>query len=96
MKKCVLGTVLCVLLAGSSCKEKEQTTEMEKPEESYDEVVIMCAEAEYPEYQKFIDKAEKELDLKIIVKGYPENADNRQAKISTILASGEDSVDIFL
>ena len=95
MKKCVLGTVLCVLLAGSSCKEKEQTTEMEKPEESYDEVVIMCAEAEYPEYQKFIDKAEKELDLKIIVKGYPENADNRQAKISTILASGEDSVDIF-
>ena len=68
---------------------------MEKPEESYDEVVIMCAEAEYPEYQKFIDKAEKELDLKIIVKGYPENADNRQAKISTILASGEDSVDIF-
>lgn len=95
MKKCVLGIVLCVLLAGSSCKEKEQTTEMEKPEESYDEVVIMCAEAEYPEYQKFIDKAEKELDLKIIVKGYPENADNRQAKISTILASGEDSVDIF-
>lgn len=95
MKKCVLGTVLCVLLAGSSCKEKEQTTEMEKPEESYDEVVIMCAEAEYPEYQKFLDKAEKELDLKIIVKGYPENADNRQAKISTILASGEDSVDIF-
>ena len=38
---------------------------------------------------------EKELGLKIRIVSYPENADNRQAEVSTILSAGEDSVDIF-
>ena len=55
----------------------------------------MHVDANYPEFQKFIDQAEKDLDLKIHIVSYPENADNRQAEVSTILSAGEDSVDIF-
>ena len=55
----------------------------------------MHVDADYPEFQKFIDQAEKDLDLKIHIVSYPENADNRQAEVSTILSAGEDSVDIF-
>ena len=95
MKKCVLGIVLCILLACNSCREKEEIPENENTEKTSEEITIMCTEAEYPEYQKFIEQAENELNLRITVLAYPENADNRQAKISTILASGEDSVDIF-
>ena len=95
MKKCVLGIILCILLTGNSCREKEEIPEHENTEGTSGEITIMCTEAEYPQYQKFIKQTENELNLRITVLAYPENADNRQAKISTILASGEDSVDIF-
>ena len=40
-------------------------------------------------------ETEEALDMEIHVTACPENADNRQAKISTILSAGETSVDIF-
>lgn len=95
MKKCVLGVLVCVLCLFTGCKEKTQNVEEERTEETKDEITIMHVDADYPEFQKFIAQAEKELNLKINILSYPENADNRQAEISTILSAGEDSVDIF-
>ena len=40
-------------------------------------------------------ETEEALDMEIHVTACPENADNRKAKISTILSAGETSVDIF-
>ena len=54
MKKCVLGIILCILLTGNSCREKEEIPEHENTEGTSGEITIMCTEAEYPEYQKFI------------------------------------------
>ncbi len=60
-----------------------------------EKITIMHIDAEVPGFQEFIKQAEKELNLEIQVISYPANADVRQAKISTILAAGESSVDIF-
>ena len=98
MKKCVLGILLCSLLLGTGMGCREKVREKEIPEtgkSGQDEITIMHVDADYPEFQKFIDQAEKDLDLKIHIVSYPENADNRQAEVSTILSAGEDSVDIF-
>ena len=98
MKKYVLGILFCSCLLGTGigCSEKAREEKIPETEKSgQDEITIMHVDADYPEFQKFIDQAEKDLDLKIHIVSYPENADNRQAEVSTILSAGEDSVDIF-
>lgn len=98
LKKCVLGILLCSLLLGTGmgCKGKGPGKEIpETGKSGQDEITIMHVDADHPEFQKFIEQAEKELGLKIRIVSYPENADNRQAEVSTILSAGEDSVDIF-
>lgn len=47
----------------------------------------MHIDADNKRFQDFIEETEK-LDMEITVEKCPSNADNRQAKISTILASG--------
>ena len=98
MKKYVLGILFCSCLLGTGIGCSEKAREEKIPEagkNSQNEITIMHVDANYPEFQKFIDQAEKDLDLKIHIVSYPENADNRQAEVSTILSAGEDSVDIF-
>lgn len=98
MKKYVLGILFCSCLLGTgiSCSEKAREEKIpETGKSGQNEITIMHVDADYPEFQKFIDQAEKDLDLKIHIVSYPENADNRQAEVSTILSAGEDSVDIF-
>ena len=48
-----------------------------------------------PGFRKFIENAEKELNLEIETIACPADADVRQAKISTILEAGDSSIDIF-
>ena len=98
MKKYVLGILFCSCLLGTGigCSEKAREEKiLETGKSGQNEITIMHVDADYPEFQKFIDQAEKDLDLKIHIVSYPENADNRQAEVSTILSAGEDSVDIF-
>lgn len=98
MKKYVLGILFCSCLLGTGIGCSEKAREEKIPEtgkSGQNEITIMHVDADYPEFQKFIDQAEKDLDLKIHIVSYPENADNRQAEVSTILSAGEDSVDIF-
>ncbi len=96
MKKCILGIMICISFLAIGCSGETEETETEEiTEEEKDEITIMHVDAEYPEFQKFIEEAEEALDMEIHVTACPENADNRQAKISTILSAGETSVDIF-
>ena len=93
MKKCILGIMICISFLAIGCSGETETEEI--TEEEKDEITIMHVDAEYPEFQKFIEEAEEAMDMEIHVTACPENADNRQARISTILSAGETSVDIF-
>lgn len=85
--------MICISFLAIGCSGETETEEI--TEEEKDEITIMHVDAEYPEFQKFIEEAEEALDMEIHVTACPENADNRQARISTILSAGETSVDIF-
>lgn len=88
--------MICISFLAIGCSGETEETETEEiTEEEKDEITIMHVDAEHPEFQKFIEEAEEALDMEIHVTACPENADNRQAKISTILSAGETSVDIF-
>lgn len=96
MKRRVLGFVIGVCILGiTGCMAEKQEKEKALKESRQADLTIMHIDAENPEFQKFIRRAEKELQMEIEVLSCPENADNRHAKISTILAAGEASVDIF-
>lgn len=96
MKKYVLGVLIGCLLIAAGCKEGQKESNVQGDTVSQKETItIMHIDAEVPGFQEFIKQAEEELDLEIEIISCPANADVRQAKISTILASGEPSVDIF-
>ena len=99
MKKYVLGVLLGCLLMAVGCKDGQKEGNIQDVQENAasqkETITIMHIDAEVPEFLEFIEQAEKELDLEIQVVSCPANADIRHAKISTILAAGETSVDIF-
>lgn len=71
-----------VLPSSSSVGERQKLT-------------ILHIDAEKKGFQEFIKQAEEKLNMEITVEKCPDNADNRQAKISTILASGDKTVDLI-
>ena len=76
MKKYVLGILFCSCLLGTGIGCSEKAREEKIPEagkNSQNEITIMHVDANYPEFQKFIDQAEKDLDLKIHIVSYPES-----------------------
>ena len=76
MKKYVLGLFFCSCLLGTGIGCSEKAREEKIPEagkNSQNEITIMHVDANYPEFQKFIDQAEKDLDLKIHIVSYPES-----------------------
>nr|WP_288827534.1 extracellular solute-binding protein [uncultured Clostridium sp.] len=60
-----------------------------------DEITIMHVDAGKKEFEAFITEAEKALNMRIHVVECPINADSRHAKISSLLASGDTSVDVI-
>lgn len=97
MKKVIWGFTFILLMILSTCGiETEENKEESKTDiRNQDEITIMHEDADIPKFQQFISYAEEKLDMKIHLISCPDNADNRQAKISTILSAGESSVDIF-
>lgn len=63
--------------------------------EDKQKLTIMHIDADNKRFQDFIAETEKKLDMEITVEKCPSNADNRQAKISTILASGDQNIDLI-
>ncbi|NCB93009.1 MAG: extracellular solute-binding protein [Clostridia bacterium] len=96
MKKYVLGFLCAAALLCSGCHASANVRPEAEKEEAYpEEITLMHVDGSKPEFLQFIQEAEKTLQIKIHVIESPQNADNRHAKISTILSSGDDSVDVI-
>lgn len=75
--------------AGNSSSDAEQNEDSNK-------ITIMSQDTTYGEaFEEYIKKAEEATGLEIETVACPTNTDDRQAKITTILSSGDDSVDII-
>lgn len=75
--------------AGNGSSEAEQNEDSNK-------ITIMSQDTTYGDaFEKYIAKAEEATGLEIETVACPTNTDDRQAKIITILSSGDDSVDII-
>lgn len=96
--QCAAGMCLAVSLGLSGCGRMEK----ELPEAEHagadsweDEITIMHADADNPNFTAYIDEVQERLQMKINILPYPVNADSRHAKVSFLLAAGDPSVDIF-
>lgn len=96
MKKLVLIFICAIVLSGIGCGIEENQKEESLKETKYpDEITLMHVDGDKKEFQQFIKETEEKLQININVVTSPQNADSRHAKISTILSSGDDSVDII-
>ena len=77
----------------SCTNNKENKKEVKS--DSFEELNIMHIEAENPQFIKYIDNISKKLNIKINVVPCPEDANNRQAEISTKLYSGSTDIDLI-
>ncbi len=90
----ILCAMVCSWVAGCG------RVESERPESAVqkvypEEITLMHVDADKEGFQDFIRETEEKLQIRIHVLQSPQNADNRQAQISTILSSGDQSVDIL-
>lgn len=97
MKKGILGfiTAACVMISGCGSEGSHSVLPSSSPVEERQKLTILHIDAEKKGFQEFIRQAEEKLNMEITVEKCPDNADNRQAKISTILASGDKTVDLI-
>ncbi len=96
---CILGICIAAALSvlGGCGGSGGDVQEMESSEENLweDEITIMHVDAGDQTFLAYIDEVEKKLQMKINVLSYPTNADSRHGKVSSLLAAGDSSVDIF-
>ena len=83
------------LTACSKSKADTSFTTDEVPATSSDKLTIMHNDINNEGVKDFFEEVGKELNIDITVVESPINPDSRHAKISTLLASGDASVDIF-
>lgn len=97
MKKGILSfiTAACVLISGCGSMGSDSKLPSPSPGEEKQKLTILHIDAEKKGFQEFIKQAEEKLNMEITVEKCPDNADNRQAKISTTLASGDKTVDLI-
>lgn len=97
MKKGILSfiTAACVLISGCGSMGSDSKLPSPSPGEEKQKLTILHIDAGKKGFQEFIKQAEEKLNMEITVEKCPDNADNRQAKISTILASGDKTVDLI-
>ena len=81
MKKYVLGAFIGFLLLMSGCRDRQDGVHTEDTDLQKEKLTIMHVDAESPGFRKFIENAEKELNLEIETIACPADADVRQAKI---------------
>ena len=86
---------LCVILFLSGCNYTENNVQEKATKENKDSITLMHVNADKAGVQKYVEDAEKKLNININLTSPPANAYNRQAKISTLLSSGDSSVDII-
>ena len=97
MKKGILGfiTAVCVMITGCGSEGSRSALPSLFQGEEKQKLTILHIDAEKKGFQEFIKQAEEKLNIEITVEKCSDNTDNRQAKISTILASGDKTVDLI-
>lgn len=95
MKKQVFCGVFALALAVTGCGVQKKEAASDIVPENRQELTILHVDAGTEGFDSFISQAEKDLGIKIHIEKCPANADNRQAKIATLLTSGDDSVDLI-
>lgn len=65
MKKYVLGAFIGFLLLMSGCRDRQDGVHTEDTDLQKEKLTIMHVDAESPGFRKFIENAEKELNLEI-------------------------------
>ena len=85
-----LHRALCCWLAAallcSGCGTAEETERTSAENKQYTEyITLMHSESDTEEFQEYIRQAEEELQIGIRLVQTPGNADNRHARIATIL-----------
>lgn len=83
------------MISGCGSEGSHSVLPSSSPVEERQKLTILHINAEKKGFQEFIRQAEEKLNMEITVEKCPDNADNRQAKISTILASGDKTVDLI-
>ena len=88
MKKQVFCGVFALALAVTGCGVQKKEAASDIVPENRQELTILHVDAGTEGFDSFISQAEKDLGIKIHIEKCPANADNRQAKIATLLTSG--------
>ncbi len=99
MKKQIVVVLLsfCVSLLFSGCNIGNSAVSETQgdSDKNKDNITLMHVNADKAGVQEYIENAEKKLNMKINLISPPANAYNRQAEISTLLSSGDPSVDVI-
>ena len=95
MKKQVFCGVFALALAVTGCGVQKKEAASDIVPKNRQELTILHVDAGTEGFDSFISQAEKDLGIEIHIEKCPANADNRQAKIATLLTSGDDSVDLI-
>lgn len=98
MKKRLVSVLLsATMLIGlcSGCGKTKGDSEAKQNENS-NKITLMTQDTTYGKaFEEYIRKAEEATGLEIETIACPTNTDDRQAKITTILSSGDDSIDVI-
>ena len=96
MKKIFLCLLLFITIGLTSCGNPDIRTGKVSSEHPYkDEITVMHIEAENDDFRNYIDEASHKLNIKINLIPCPSDANNRQAEVATILASGNTAIDLI-
>ena len=96
MKKIFLCLLLFITIGLTSCGNPDIRTGKVSSEPPYkDEITVMHIEAENDDFRNYIDEASHKLNIKINLIPCPSDANNRQAEVTTILASGNTAIDLI-
>jgi multiple sugar transport system substrate-binding protein len=87
-------TSLTILLAGCS-NSNSGSSATNSSSSGKDEISLYTIQSTNPNFKKWLAEAEQKSGVKIKWIAAPTDSDTRQQKISTILSSGDSSVDIF-
>ena len=92
----LMCAVTTAMLAGCVKPSADNGSSEAEQNEDSNKITIMSQDTTYGDaFEEYIAKAEKATGLEIETVACPTNTDDRQAKITTILSSGDDSVDII-
>lgn len=95
MYRKIFCILLCIGLILSSCNNYEKNEEKEISNYYEDELNIMHIEADNPDFKNYINDVSRKLNMKINIIPCPDDANNRQAEISTLLLSGNSDIDLI-